>query len=243
MPLRHVHRPQPDGGMSLYSRLDFGALARINLVDDRQYRSPHPCAQRGAMVRDCAQRWAADQTMFGAVQEGWLFDGLAASPGRWNVLAQQTLIAPFESRARDGAYDVWTDGWDGYAGARARLLAHVAEQRVQNVVALGGDMHAFYVTDLKVDFSDAAALPVATEFVGTSVTSHDVDYAVVSADLPHNPHIRYFESRWRGYLFCEVTPSLWRTDLRIVDNVENAASGLGNLVSFYVEDGRAGAQI
>ena len=243
MPLRSVHRPAANGGMLMQSRVDFGALARISLVDDRQYRSPHPCAERGVMVRDCAQRWADDQTMFGATQERWLQDGLAASPARWNVLAQQTLMAPFESRAADGGYDVWTDGWDGYAGARARLLAHIADRRVQNVVALGGDMHAFYVTDLKTDFGDANAPPVATEFVGTSITSHDVDYAAVSADLPHNPHVRHFESRWRGYLFCEITPGLWRTDLRIVDNVENAASAGRNLVSFHVEDGRPGAQI
>jgi alkaline phosphatase D len=227
----------------MHSRLDFGALARIHLVDDRQYRSPHPCAERGIMVRDCAQRRANDQTMFGAAQERWLYDGLDASSARWNVLAQQTLMAPFESRAADGGYDVWTDGWDGYAGARARLLAHAAEQRVPNLVALGGDMHAFYVTDLKTDFGNANEPPIATEFVGTSITSHDVDYATVSADLPHNPHVRYFESRWRGYLFCEVTPGLWRTDLRIVDNVENAASRGRNLLSFYVEDGRPGAQV
>lgn len=242
MPLRAAHRPDNDGGMSLYSRLDFGALARINLVDDRQYRSPHACSERGTIVRNCAQRWATDQTMLGATQERWLNAGLAASTARWNVLAQQTLIAPLESRARDGGYDVWTDGWDGYAGARARLLALVTEQRVQNVVALGGDMHAFYVTDLKADFDDTTAPPVATEFVGTSITSHDVDYVAVSADLPHNPHIRYFESRWRGYLFCDVTPGQWRTDLRIVDNVENAQSRGRNLLSFFVEDGRPGAQ-
>ena len=195
------------------------------------------------MVRDCAQRFAADQTMLGDVQERWLYQGLESSGARWNVLAQQTLIAPFESRARDGGYDVWTDGWDGYAGARARMLAHIAERQVPNVVALGGDMHAFYVTDLKTDFGEVAAAPLATEFVGTSITSHDVDYAAVSADLSHNPHVRHFESRWRGYLYCEITPGIWRTDLRIVDDVEDAASAGRNLISFYVEDGRPGAQI
>jgi alkaline phosphatase D len=242
MPLRSVHRPRADGGLWLPSRLDFGTLARINLVDDRQYRSPHPCSESGVMVRNCAQRFAADQTMFGGVQEQWLDQGLTTSTARWNVLAQQTLIAPFESRAADGGYDVWTDGWDGYAGARSRLLGRVAELGTRNVIALGGDMHAFYVTDLKTDFADMNAAPIATEFVGSSITSNDVDYAAVSRDLPHNPHVRYFESRWRGYLRCEVDADLWRTDLRIVDNVENAASGGRSLISFHVEDGHPGAQ-
>ncbi len=242
MPLRGTHRPRTDGGMLMQSRLDFGALARINLVDDRQYRSPRPCAERGTMIRNCAQRTAADQSMLGVAQEQWLDAGLAESPAQWNVLAQQTLIAPFEYRATDGGDDVWSDGWDGYAGARTRLLNRIAELGTRNVIALGGDMHAFYVADLKTDFSDADAPPIATEFVGTSITSDDVDYAAVSRDLAHNPQIRHFESRNRGYLFCEVTPQRWRTDLRIVDNVENAHSGGRNLMSFHVEDGRPGAQ-
>ena len=242
MPLRARHRPDSGGGMLMQSRVDFGDLARINLVDDRQYRSPHPCAERGEMVRDCAQRYARDQTMLGAAQEDWLADGLGASPARWNVLAQQTLIAPFEYRAADSGYDVWTDGWDGYAGARSRLLKFIDAARVQNVIALGGDMHAFYVTDLKTDFAEAKSPPVATEFVGTSITSSDVDYAAIVRDLPHNPHIRYFDSRWRGYLYCEITPELWRTDLRIVDDVAIAASGGRTLASFHVEDGLPGAQ-
>ena len=243
MPLRAVHRPTADGGMSLYSRLDFGTLARIHLVDDRQYRSPHPCSERGSMVRDCAQRWAANQTMLGDAQQRWLEDGLSESPARWNILGQQTLIAPFESRADDGGYDVWTDGWDGYASARARLLSYIAQRNVRNVVALGGDMHAFYVSDLKTDFSDPDSRTVATEFVGTSITSSDVDYDAVSRDLPHNPHIRYFESRWRGYLLCDITAQSWRTDLRIVDSVENPRSTARTLATFHVEDGRPGAQI
>ena len=243
MPLRAIHRPDANGGMLMQSQLDFGALARIHLVDDRQYRSPHPCSERGEMVRDCAQRFAPDQTMFGVRQERWLFDALATSPAQWNILGQQTLIAPFEYRAADGGYDVWTDGWDGYAGARTRLLHNIAAAGVRNVVALGGDMHAFYVTDLKTDFADESAQPVATEFVGTSITSHDVDYAAVARDLPHNPHIRYFESRWRGYLYCEITPGLWRTDLRIVDDAANALSLGRTLARFHVEDGQPGAQV
>lgn len=242
MPLRVQHRPDAQGGMSMHSRVDFGDLVRFNLLDDRQYRSPHACAERGEMVRDCAQRLAPAQTMLGAEQEDWLAGGLSDSPVRWNVLAQQTLIAPFEYRAADGGYDVWTDGWDGYAGARARLLRFVDAAQVQNVIALGGDMHAFYVTDLKTDFADPDTPPIATEFVGTSITSNDVDFAAVVRDLPHNPHIRFFDSRWRGYLYCEITPELWRTDLRIVNDVAISISGGRTLASFHVEDGRPGAQ-
>ena len=61
----------------------------------------------------------------------------------WNLLAQQTLMARFswtDPAAGGGTY--WTDGWDGYAPARDRLLGTVAERRVPGVVVLGGDVHS-----------------------------------------------------------------------------------------------------
>ena len=48
----------------------------------------------------------------------------------------------------------WTDGWDGYPAARSRLLRLLAQRRVSNPIVLGGDVHAFYAADLKLDFDD-----------------------------------------------------------------------------------------
>jgi len=245
MPLRARSRPQ-GRQMLMYSQVSFGDLANFQMIDDRQYRAAHACAtpghNEGLMVSDCAQRYAANQTMLGTTQERWLFDNLSNSRARWNVIGQQTLMAPFESRQDNGEYAVWTEGWDGYASARSRLLNHIADHEVRNAIVLGGDVHAFYVADLKTDFYDQLAPTIATEFVGTSITSHDVDYASIMRDLPHNPHIRYFDSRWRGYLRCEVTPQLWRSDLQIVDDVSDKNSSGRTLVSLVVEDGRPGAQ-
>jgi alkaline phosphatase D len=239
MPLRAASRRTN----LLYRRFDFGNLARISVLDDRQYRSAHACAERGEMVSDCAQRFAPEQTLLGNTQQAWLEDGLAASDARWNVIAQQTLIAPFVSRADDGSEQVWTDGWDGYARARKQLLGHIAERRVPNVVTLGGDVHAFYACDLKADFDDSASATIATEFVGTSISSQGDDYAARVKDLPLNPHVRHYESRWRGYLRCEVTPATWRSDFVIVDDATDANSAARTLATFHVENGRAGAQV
>ena len=49
------------------------------------------------------------------------------------------------------------------AGARKRLLRAVVDRKVPGVVVLGGDVHAHYVTDLKVDYDDARAPTIATE--------------------------------------------------------------------------------
>jgi alkaline phosphatase D len=242
MPLRAQHRPSASA-MPLYRRVDFGDLARISMLDDRQYRSAHACAERGEMVDACSQRWSHAQTMLGDAQQRWLESGLAGSDARWNVIAQQTLIAPYVSRTHDDRKVVWTDGWDGYAGARARLLGFIAERRVGNVVTLGGDVHAFYANDLKADFDDPDSAVIASEFIGTSLATQGDDYAAIARDLPLNPHVRYFENRWRGYLRCEVTPELWRSDLRIVDDATDVHSGARTLLSVHLESGRPGIQL
>ena len=41
---------------------------------------------------------------------------------------------------------------------------------------------------------------VATEFVGTSISSYGPPYDVVARLLPDNPHVHFFESRRRGYV-------------------------------------------
>ena len=56
---------------------------------------------------------------------------------RWSVIAQQTLFSP--RRYPSGV--VSTDSWDGYPGARARLLQSLARHAPRNSVLLGGDIH------------------------------------------------------------------------------------------------------
>jgi alkaline phosphatase D len=194
------------------------------------------------MIADCPQRWSATQTMLGDAQTQWLERSLESADTRWNVVAQQTLIAPFVTRTDDGRERVWADGWDGYAGARARLLDFIGTRRIPNVVTLGGDMHAFYAADLKTDFDDERSPVVASEFVGTSISATGDDYANRARDLPLNPHVRFFDSRPRGYLRCEITPTHWRSDLRTIDDVTDPRSGTRTLLSLHVESGRAGVQ-
>lgn len=242
MPLRAWRRPRGNA-LPLSGRTTIGNLASIHVLDARQYRAPQACPEQGDMIGvDCAQRHAATQTMLGAAQQQWLFDGLGASQARWNIIAQQTLLAPFISEHERGERKVWSDGWDGYAGARDALLGFVDDAAINNVVALGGDMHAHYVADLKRDFDDDRAPVIATEFVGTSITSQGPDQASLDRDLPLNPHIRLANGQHRGYLRCEITPSQWTTDLRAVDDATDRNSAVRTLATFHVESGRAGAQ-
>jgi alkaline phosphatase D len=132
--------------------------------------------------------------MLGQWQERWLRGELAGTTARWKVIGQQMLMAQLEQKQGEGEAS-WSDGWDGYPAGRQRLLAHVSEHKIDNIVVIGGDIQSFWVSDLKRDFPDPASPTVAAEFVGTSVTSEGVPYDRFNAFLPENPHIRFFESR------------------------------------------------
>ena len=132
--------------LQLFGRLTFGSLAQFNLLDGRQYRTPQPCPKPGRgganSLEDCAARLDPASTMLGARQEAWLAAGLAASKAKWNLLAQQTLMAQADSKAGPGQR-FFSDSWDGYPAARERLMKDFENTRVTNPVVLGGDVHSF----------------------------------------------------------------------------------------------------
>ncbi|MCA1248686.1 alkaline phosphatase [Massilia sp. MS-15] len=254
MPLR-LPQLRRDGFASvpLFQRYDWGRLARLHVLDDRQYRSPQACprsASRGGsnavFARACAALRDPRRTMLGPEQEAWLESGLATARARWNILAQQTLMAQSSSvpvlAPQDGRF--WTDGWDGYPAARKRLLDTIARQGARNPLVLGGDVHCFYANALRPDFSRPPSKRnpvVATEFVGTSVTSNSRPQARTEAHVANNPHMLYGRSDRRGYMLLELTPNETVTRFMGLDDVRNAKSAIAELATFRVADGVAGA--
>ncbi|MFH7376108.1 alkaline phosphatase D family protein, partial [Pseudomonas syringae pv. tagetis] len=65
----------------------------------------------------------------------------------------------------------WTAGWDGYMTTRESMLASLQRHRTRNPVFWGGDIHSFWTIDLHADADNPHSAVVATEFVGTSLTS------------------------------------------------------------------------
>jgi alkaline phosphatase D len=107
-------------------------------------------------------------------------------------------------------------------------------------VVIGGDVHAFNASDLKLDFDDPASPVVASEFVGSSITSQAWAQERLNAFLPDNPHMKLVDSRFRGYVRVEVTRERWRADLRAMDSVARPDAACTTLASFVVEDGKPG---
>jgi alkaline phosphatase D len=227
----------------IYTRSAHGSLANFFVLDDRQYRSHEVCPRPGrggsSSVDPSQCRELADpqRTMLGVAQEEWLRASLDASRTRWQIVAQQTRMAQFDELAGPGRR-AWTDSWDGYPAARRRLLETLATK--SNPVVIGGDIHAFNVNQLKLDFDDPASPVVASEFVGTSITSQAWAQERVEALRPDNPHVLFADTRYRGYVRVELTPQRLQADLRGVDSVQTRESSCRTIASFVVEDGKPG---
>ncbi len=236
MPLRRAALPKgPD--MLLYRRLAFGRLADFHVLDTRQYRTDQP---QGDGVKPASPVLLdPNGTILGERQREWLFAGLEKSPAAWNALAQQVPVARVD-RAAGPAVEVSMDKWSGYEFERRRLLAHLRDRRIANPVVLTGDVHANWANEIPADPERPDAPSVATEFVGTSISSNGdgtAEPAYTAAIMAENPGVKFHNAE-RGYVRCEVTPRQWRTDFRTVAYVTRPGAPLQTRATFVVESGR-----
>jgi len=135
------------------------------------------------------------------------------------------------------------DKWDGYVQARQRLVNQIAESKLDNVVILSGDNHNNWVLDVKRDPNDEQSSVVASEFVGTSLTSggDGTDIAPEFAGiLSKNPQVKFHNSQ-RGYVRCSITARQMISDYRIVPYVTKPGAPIETRASFVVEAGHPGA--
>ena len=240
MPLRAAQIPQ-GSSMMLYRRMSFGRLAHFAVLDTRQYRTDQPCGDR--TKPPCGEMADSRATLLGERQREWLFAGLSRSRAAWNVLPQQIMMARVDRVPGEGvAYSM--DQWSGYDAPRDRLLRFLGESRVRNPVVLTGDIHSNWVNDLLADFDDPASRVVATEFVGTSISSGgdggpNKEYA--EGVMRDNPFVK-LQNAQRGYVSCELTPRLCTARYRVLDSVTRRGAPRETLAEFVVEDGRPGAQ-
>jgi len=239
MPLRPRHP-----AAKLYARHGWSDLADIAVLDTRQYRSRHACERPGTRRAYVAPLTCPDiddpsRSLLGEEQERWLYDGFGASGARWNIVAQQLLVSPLVQKTPDGADGAFTDGWSGFAANRERMLRAMADSRLANPVFLGGDLHAFAVSRLLTDVRDPASPVIASEFVGTSISSDAAPDSVVEA-LPRNPHVLNLDNRQRGYLSISLNRSQMETRLQAISDREDRNASVSTAKRFVVEAGRPG---
>ena len=229
--------------LTITRSINWGTMARFWMLDTRQYRTDQPCGD-GAKKVPCGSWGAASDTLMGGAQEKWLVDGIGASKSHWQVIANQVMMAPYDSSAGPDT-TVSMDQWSGYPVARDRLLGALAQRAANRTVVITGDIHSNWVNELNAGFARPDRPVIGAEFVATSITSAGDGSATIpaasQAALTENKHIKW-HNRQRGYVKCDVTADGWNADYRIVPYVTRAGAALETASRWHVTHGRPGIQ-
>jgi len=238
MPLRRSSFPR-GSALQLYRRATYGNLLDVHLLDTRQFRTNQPCDDQ--FNAGCDGINDRNAQVLGEAQQTWLFDGLNRSQATWKTLAQQIMVMDLDRNPGDD-YGVNPDSWAGYRVPRARLLQHIRDRRIDNVVVLTGDEHQNYAGELHIDGRNPEGAPIATEFVTTSISSggDGIDQRPDMARIQAvNPQLK-FNNAQRGYVLCDVTPERWQTEFKVLDQIHDRNGVLTTRAKFAVEAGKAG---
>ena len=225
MPLRPSRMPHGPH-LPLYRRFTFGTLAEFNILDTRQYRDDIASSSEATQ--------SPKRTILGDEQEDWLVSGLEDSSARWNILANQVLMASIDDSK---------DWWDGYQADRETLLEVMAQNSALNPIVITGDIHRNFAYNLKADFSNPDSKTVGTEYVGTSITSFGDGSGLTQYGPSAAESWQRFFNDNRGYVCCTITPTRYRTDYRVVSTVEEPTASVSTIASFVTESGNPGAKL
>ena len=259
----------------IYRRFEFGDLADLSMLDLRQYRDVQ--ASNGAEPSDSQTPPAReiddpDRTLTGAEQLAWIKSNLSTSTTRWKLIGNSVMIAPIDFSAPGVPASVLTainqmmgvpynvDQWDGYRDDRRELLNHIAgntadgepaPNQINNVVFLTGDIHSSWACDIPRQPGNypLASESVAVEFVGTSITSDNLN-EILGAP-PRNPtslgvengfkaanrHVKLLEFDSHGYSVLDVTPERVQMDWFYISNRENPNAAQRFATAWLVRDG------
>jgi hypothetical protein len=156
---------------------------------------------------------------------------------RWERSAAAGHDGAGGSSARPGQTPPWT------SGGISRTDELLGLRGAGHESGATGDIHSNWVNDLNVDAADPKSPVVATEFVGTSITSGSDGFDgldTFKGIASENPFVKFYNSQ-RGYVSCEITPKQMRAEYRVLDYVTRPDSPRKTRAVFIVEDGRAGA--
>ncbi|HWJ96837.1 MAG TPA: alkaline phosphatase D family protein [Acidimicrobiales bacterium] len=227
----------PDGpDLAVYRDFEVGDLAKLYLLDERQDSAEPPCRDESTSGLDygnCDEVESEDRTRLGKDQEAWLSDSLTKSTARWNLLGNPVVLAGVDAGKDEPQF--YLDTWDGFPGARKRLIAQLAE--VDNPVVLTGDYHAGMVLDVHAVPFDQDTPVVAPEFMSPPISS-----ALFDADVTkRTPQIRQQINEY-GYLVVAVTPDELTATFRVVDDVADPKTGISSAATWKVAAGNPVAE-
>ncbi len=241
--------------LRIYRTLQWGKYVDLFMTDQRTYRDDHLIPEGpvdltvGKFTKNSSvgsryfvkkaqfdeREAAAKPTLLGSTQKAWLVDAVLSSKATWKVWGNQVQMYQMALRLGElprvpdaisyTAY-INADQWDGFRSERSEILEQFRAAKVENLVVCTGDIHAFFASELHVDFDAPDSDPVGVEFVTAGISSaslgvlvqqtipptsplHNVAEAwVEGADkalLSTNPHLRFADSNAYGFTIVDVT--------------------------------------
>ena len=131
------------------------------------------------------------------------------------------------------------DQWDGYPAERARILRHIDEHDIDNVMILTGDIHAGAAADIRSPDAGLTGPIVAHELIGPGISSAGFA-ALAKAVDPKAIGVAYVNAADNGYVRCTVTPERWTTDFVVMDTIKTPDGKAGVAATVVVDAGTPG---
>jgi alkaline phosphatase D len=223
------------GTNRVYRAMRFGRNVDLIVLDQRQYRADQPCgdAQLGPPCADLDQ----PRTFLGRGQMGFAKKRLKQSGAAWKVIANEVMVMP---TIYPGGNYIGFDSWQGYPRERRELLEHIRREKIKDVVFVTGDIHTFIAGDVRVEPDDRK--PVATEFVGGSITSigageggggvlpgadpynPNTPQGIIDALQGANPWVKNADLDHHGYGVAVVSDKSFRCTYRRVDTIKRSSA-------------------
>jgi alkaline phosphatase D len=253
--------------IKIYRTLRYGKHLELFLTDERYYRDRAVVPEKGTdigvgkITADSKigshifllksgfdpRETAAKPTMLGTAQKAWFIDAVKSSKATWKVWGNEVQLAQMVANLKsfDKLPDIFrdlfyltVDQWDGFRTERKEILT--ALSGVDNLVAITGDIHAFYAAELHTDFDNPTAKPVGVEYVTAGISSEPIAHAAerVLADpafkdlglldlIPMwddllkaaSPHYRYANSVVNGVAVCDLSADKIEVTFLVVKDV------------------------
>lgn len=225
-------RPKAPGSYSIYRSFSIGDLVDLIMIDSRlEGRDEH------ADPGNTAQQKDTSRTLLGKPQMEWLKNELSQSQAKWKVIGNQVMFAPLQFLGFSSY-----DQWDGYQADRNRIISHVVDSNINNVVVITGDIHTSWANDVLqegVSYNpNTGAGSAFVEFITPSILTGSPfnDNALATAIKLANNHIKYVDLFQIGYFILDLDSGRAQSDWYHVSTVKDASFTVSQSASWQVKN-------
>jgi len=229
-------RPREPGNHSvIYRNFSFGDLIDLPMLDTRLEGRDEQLSIPADPGRN-----DEDRHLISEQQMDFLLNSLSESNSQWRFIGQQVMFAQLNiaeipslserhAQLRGNLSAINMDQWDGYAADRLKILNHIDDNDIDNVVILTGDIHTSWASEIYRNpgtlLGDLFDKALAAEFVTPAVTSPGFPDGVAELAgvvIPvANPHIRYVEAKSRGFILVDVTRQRAQGEFYYAQSIES----------------------